>query len=100
MVFLVAANPGNKAVTLGWMGVLVPNKGKVTFTDLDSNVRFPHKLLPEESCQVWVEASELATHLKSDGFSGKVKLIGFYQDVVGRTYKSKPFEFDVDVSYA
>lgn len=100
MVFLVAANPGSTAVTLGWMGFVLPNRSKLTLTDPESNVSFPHKLLPEESCQVWIEASRLAKHLKSDGFSDNVKLIGFYKDVVGRTYKSKPFEFDVEESYA
>lgn len=100
MVFLVAANPGNKVVTVGWMGLVLPNRAKVTLTDPEGNVSFPHKLLPEESCQVWIEASKLATHLRSEGFSEKVKLVGFYKDVIGRTYKSKPFEFDLDDDYA
>jgi hypothetical protein len=100
MVFLVAANAGTKAATLAWMGFVLPNRSRLTLTDPDSNATFPHKLMPEESCQVWIEATRLAEHLKSDGFSDSVKLIGFYKNVVGRVYKSKPFEFGAEESCA
>jgi hypothetical protein len=41
-------------------------------------------------------ASTLAQRLRSMGIAGQMRVIGFYEDQVGRTYKSQPFKFDVD----
>jgi hypothetical protein len=96
MVFLSASNPGQKEVTLSSWGFVLPNKKQLFVPYPQSNVTFPYDLLPSKSCQIWIEAREIARALKSEGFSGKVKLVGFYRDQLDRTYRSKPYKFDVD----
>jgi hypothetical protein len=41
-------------------------------------------------------AGSLAQRLRAMGFAGQARVIGFYEDQVGRTYQSQPFKFDVD----
>ena len=97
MVFLSASNPGSKAITLSPWGLALPNRKLLSFHNpLGSDVQFPHELAPETSCRAWVEAKEIARAMKTEGYSDKTKVVGFYRDQVGRTYKSKPFEFDVE----
>jgi len=97
MVILSASNPGSKAITLSSWGLALPNRKHLGFPNpLGSDVQFPHELAPETSCSVWVEAKEIARAMKTEGYSDKAKVVGFYRDQVGRTYKSKPFEFDVE----
>jgi len=96
MVILSALNVGQKAVTLCSQGFLLPNGKKLVFPNPLSNVRFPHELLPGKSCQIWTEAARLARDLNAQGYSCKVKLVGFYRDEIDTIYKSKPYEFDVE----
>jgi hypothetical protein len=96
MVFLSASNPGQKAVVLSAQGFMLPDKRSMVFPNAQTNVTFPYELLPAKSCQIWIEAREIAETLKSHGFSKKVKLIGFYRDQLDKVYKSKPYKFDID----
>ena len=98
-LIVFATNAGEKAVVLSSPGLILPNQNRMWFpeTDPEFDVTFPHQLRPEHPCSAWVDPGEVGRALKSDGFSGKVKLIGFYKDAVGRTHKSKPFKFDTDV---
>jgi len=96
MVFVEAANPGQREVTLSSVGFILPLQRKVFLRQPQGSVRIPCELAPESSCQVWIDARELAALLRSNGFSGTLKLVGFYGDQVGRTHKSKAFEVDAD----
>ena len=97
MVILSASNSGSKAITLSSWGLVLPNRTHLSFPyPLGSDVRFPHELSPETSCRVWVAAKETARVMRAEGYSDKAKVVGFYRDQVDRTYKSKPFEFDVE----
>ncbi|NIN66193.1 MAG: hypothetical protein GTO63_16165 [Anaerolineae bacterium] len=96
-VFVDASNPGERAVVIRSKGFFLP-KRKERFVPRDYGADFvePCELLLEHSRQWRVAASSLADELRSMGLSGEVQLVGFYEDQVGRTYKSKPFKFDVD----
>ncbi|MEW6226591.1 MAG: hypothetical protein AB1700_00635 [Bacillota bacterium] len=96
MLFLSASNAGQKVVTLSSQGFLLPNKNQLVIPYPQSNVTFPYELLPGKSCQTWIEAREIARALKLEGIYGEVKLVGFYRDQVDKTYRSKPYKFDVD----
>ena len=96
MVFVEAANPGQKPVTLSSVGFILPFQSKVFLRQPQGTVRIPCELAPESSCQIWIGAREMAALLRSHGLSGKLKVVGFYADQVGRTHKSKPFEVDAD----
>ena len=100
VLFLEASNPGEKAVILNSMGLILPGDSKVVCTNPQNRVKFPHHLDPEQSCRGWSQAGEIASQLKARGFHSRVKIVGFYNDEVGRIHKSKPFEFDVDDDYA
>ena len=68
----------------------------LVFPNPRSNVVFPCELLPGNNCKVWSPLTDLARQLKEEGFSGKVKLVGFCRDAVGTTYKGKRWKLDVD----
>ena len=57
---------------------------------------FPHKLCARESCTVCVSPRLMALALIDGGHGGSVKLRGCYKDQLGRKYKSKRFQFDID----
>jgi len=91
-----ALNTGRKTVTLSSMGLILPNKKFYTFLQPNSNVSFPYDLPEGKNCSVWIETKELAENLKNEGYSGEVKLIGYYGDAIGGRYKSEPFNFDIN----
>lgn len=91
-----ASNPGHKPITLSSQGFILPDKKRMFLRNPGSDVRFPHVLEPERSCTVWIDAHDLAHYLKSEGYSDKIKVVGFYLDQVGRIYKSRGWEFDIE----
>jgi hypothetical protein len=97
VVMLTAKNPGKQTVTLSMPGFLLPQDMNASLPYPQSNVNFPFELSPEKSCSVWIDIKKFARQLKSEGFYGKVTLIGYYRDLVGRTYKSKKWEFNTDM---
>ena len=96
VLFISALNPGQKVVTLSSAGLVLPDKNQLVLPNPYTNVTLPHELLPGKSCHIWIETKEIAKVLKANGFSGKVRLVGFYRDQIDKTYKSKPYRFDVD----
>ena len=96
MLLIEATNPGNRTVILNTIGIFLPDGKTVAFPNPQSNVRFPHPLPEGNSCTVWTPLKELAQQLRQEGYSGKVKLVGFYRDQLGTQYKSNAFAFDMD----
>jgi hypothetical protein len=94
VVMLTAKNPGRQTVTLSTPGFFLPGKKGLSFMNPQSNVTFPHELAPEKSCQVWMDLKEFSRELIAEGYYGEIKLVGFFSDMVGRTYKSKKWEFN------
>jgi hypothetical protein len=97
-VFVEASNRGQRGVVLASKGFVVPgHKRPIRPRWADSpGFREPYELLLEHRCQWQMAASTLAQRLRSMGIAGQMRVIGFYEDQVGRTYKSQPFKFDVD----
>jgi len=94
---LSASNEGQKLFTLAAAGVDFPSNNKLIYPTLSQyDVTFPYKLGPGESCKILIQAQKLAIELKSEGTSGKVKVVGFYQDQINNIYRSKPFDFGID----
>jgi hypothetical protein len=96
MIFLEAANAGRTTVTLSSPFFRLPDKQQVVFPNPQTNATFPHELLPGKSCRIWIGAREFASTLKSNGYSGKVKITGVYRDQVDSCYNSKQSQFDID----
>lgn len=98
-LFISAYNIGNRPVTISSFGLIVPKKNDrryMTFFDFNSNLEFPYEVYPGKSCEVWQEPEWVANNLKSEGFTGKVKVKGFYRDQTKREYRGKKFIFDID----
>ena len=98
-LMVTVSNPGNRSVSLGGVGILLPNRMQVVlFPDLtNSDFQLPFELTGGNSCKVWTGVEGLAETVRNEGFSGQVKLVGFCRDRIGTTYKSKPYKFDTAV---
>jgi hypothetical protein len=96
VVFVSAANPGSRPVSLNGLGFLLPDGRQCVLPYSESDVEFPHELMEGRSCRIWIPTKVLAHELRGLGFSGTIKLKGFYNDAVGTTYKSKPTKFEIN----
>lgn len=67
--------------------------GWLNFSTRDIDI---HKIPPNETCEINDNPIDIAQRLKSMGFSGKMELVGFCEDLTTRTHQSKPIEFDID----
>lgn len=89
MLFLEAANIGNKEVTMSSCALRLPTKQTLVFLDPQTNKKLPHKLPPGESLSVWSTESDITERLRSAGFKNAVKIRGVYRDAIGNSYISK-----------
>jgi hypothetical protein len=97
MLVLEAANSGSQPVTLnGIPSLLLPDKQKVILLGAESDVEFPHELLPGKKCTFWRDIKKLASSLKTKGYSGQLNVVGEFKDAIGNSYKSKSFPFDIE----
>jgi hypothetical protein len=96
-LFLEASNPGHKAVVVNIPGLELPDGRFMSFPYSPSNVTFPFKLQPEDSCRIAVDLKKAANQLRAEGFNGKITVVGYINDAVGRRHKSKPYKIDLDI---
>ncbi|HWO01926.1 MAG TPA: hypothetical protein VNS63_21935 [Blastocatellia bacterium] len=95
-LLLKAVNVGERPVVLDSHALLFPNREAMAFPLAEADVRFPHELLPENSCTVYFDARKLVptlTRLKKNR-RGMVYLWGFYKDMAGRMNMCKKLELD------
>ena len=95
VVALTAANPGDRAVTLGLATLTLPNGWNVVPARSNSEVAFPYELPEGKSCTCWIDSPELAAVVAEQGYRSSVKLVATYRSVLGATYRSKKMKFDV-----
>jgi len=96
LLFLAASNPGHKTVMVNVPGFILPDGREMVFPAPDSDVSFPFELSPEHDCRIWIDMKKIARQLHTEGFSGTIKIVGFYRDAVGRKHKSKPYKLNVE----
>lgn len=94
------SNIGNRPACIKSCGFILPNKMYLTFTNPypHAMAELPHDLLEGKNFTFWYPIGLMAETLRKDGFGDTVRLIGFYKDAIGNTYKSKPLSFDIDKS--
>src|ERR1051326_1405690 len=97
VVMLTAKNLGQQTATLSIPGFFLPNRMQMSIPNPNSIVQFPYEIPPDKNCQVWIDLKKFAGQLKHTGFYGEITLVGFYKDLVGRTYKSKKWKFNIDI---
>lgn len=95
MLFLKAANRGDRVVTLNSHGVRLPDKTTLYTPVPISDVSFPFELQKDKSCTVYIPLEELERDLRNSGYENQVKLVGIYADMVGRKYRSKRLTLDL-----
>ena len=96
VITLRIVNMGSKEVTLNSMGYILPDGTKVILIEPQSNVSFPHTLSEGKDCSIWNEQREWAEELRRLGYSGNIKIIGFYGSNTGEIFKSEPIDFDIE----
>ena len=96
VILMTIANPGSRSITVSSALVWLPNKKQLLLSDQRSNITYPHTLQEGNNCLLWVDPYEIAAICSEEGFTGKVKLLGIVKDALGKTYKSKPFVFNVE----
>ena len=99
-ISISAQNTGYRDITLSSMGFILPDKKYILIVEPQSNVRFPYTLSEGKECSVWKTQKELAIELKKNGYSGKIKLRGYYRSAVGKIFNSKATTFDIEKTLA
>ena len=95
-LFITASNPSSRTVTLSSMGFILPNKKYLIFTYPESNVSFPYEVQTGKNCMVWCDIYDIAVQLKKQNYEGDINLIGFYKDQLGKEYKSKKMNVNIN----
>ncbi len=95
MIFLTAANPGHRAVTLTSVGLRLPDGKSLVNVDDAGTARLPHHLTEGTTITQWMPLEGVKESLRRKGVYGRVKLFAYYGDAVGATHKSKPFTIQV-----
>ena len=84
-----AANAGDRTTTLTGVGIALP-RDKNIYVLRPQMVSFPCDLRSGQSVSELIVESEVRSQLRNEGFSGTVRLRGFYDDVFGAKHLSKP----------
>ncbi len=97
LIIIEAVNTGAKDVALISVGLRMPDDPR----DKDRNMwmslqyivvhspSFPHVLKPDRKVVQCVREVELADRMRSQGFSGEVRVIPFFDDEAGRRWKAE-----------
>lgn len=96
VILVEAINNGYVDVTLTSTGVILPNKISAYFLSPLNNVQLPSTLSQGKSYTVWREIGEFSQELRRNGYSGKIKLKGFYRTATGEVFKSKGLSFEIE----
>lgn len=93
-----ATNRGQQPVNLKSAGFLLPDKSQYFLPQASGTEQLPHQLNGGDSCSVWADPGDIAFELKRHGYSGLIKLRGFYLDGTGSRRLSSRFGFDVEMN--
>jgi sRNA-binding regulator protein Hfq len=99
-ISISAMNIGYRDVTLNSMGFILPDEKYIMIIEPQSNVKFPYTLSEGKECSVSKMQKQLAKELRKHGYSGKIKLRGYYRSAIGTIFKSKPVDFDIEKALA
>ena len=97
VIIVEARNHGAHMVKLRSFGIEVPEIESLIVgygaRAFQSDVSFPCRLEPNDSCSVWIEQNFLAQAIREKNAIGTATLVGFYRDAVGNEYNSAPMKF-------
>jgi hypothetical protein len=106
---LTAMNKGERTVMLGFVGFDLPYKNlfHILFRRREKYIlqfplpdklghKLPYELIPGTSFDYSTPFGDLARSLLNSGYSGDVKVSGYFKDQVGNIYRTKKFVFNID----
>jgi hypothetical protein len=95
-ILVTAFNKGQQPVTLVAGGLRLPNNQTTHHFGPSGTAKFPHDLQRGQNCYMVLPKRDVAEALKRAGFSGTIKVNGFYRDTLDKTYTSGHFKVEVD----
>lgn len=96
-VLMEGKNSGERPVHISFGGISLPN-GMVIALPASRFVQgMPHDLLDGKSLTAFASAEELAGHLREQGYTGDVVIVGVLRSALGVEYKSDPFTVNVEL---
>lgn len=95
-LLLTVMNKGRQMVALGMRGFELPSGAILYLDDEPASHQLPHALAPGERTDACPSAAGIARDLSNLGMHGTIRLVGFYADQLGNTYRSKPITLDID----
>jgi hypothetical protein len=95
MMMIEAANHGHRSVTVTSAGLLLPDRRQLFYLASAGTVPLPYHLNEGTSCKQWMPLTVIQEELRKSGFSGKVKVRGFYLDALNNRHLSEPAEVDL-----
>lgn len=95
-VLVTALNTGQLAVTLVEAGLRLPNNQHTTHFSPSGTAHFPHELKRGQNCFIVVPIREVAVALKRGGFSGTIRVKGFYRDALDKRHTSGRFKVNIE----
>lgn len=96
LILIEGANKGRESVTLQSGGVRLPKDMKVYMFNPAYGVTFPCELQRGKNVTIRKNRKEFAQDLLSRGYTGRLKIRGFYTDALGKVHTSKTVKFDVE----
>lgn len=98
LLSLTANNIGPTVVNLASAGLILPDNRKMTYVQPDEYTggTLPARKSPGESLTISREYDNIKRQLREQGFSGEVKLKGFFRDQVGNEYQGKEIRIPLD----
>ncbi len=93
-VVVTAMNTGHRTVSLRAAGIRLPDGRDTMYLRQSGDARFPHDLEGGQSCMICIPLQAVRGGLQQAGFSGRIRLTGYFRDALDKTYKSKRFKFD------
>lgn len=96
MFILNGANIGHVDTTLSGHAITPHDGSQIIFRRPGAEHQFPYVLEPGKSCTLWLPAKEIASSLKSHGFSGVINIRGVLKDQTGKRFKSKAVQFNIE----
>jgi hypothetical protein len=91
---LEAANHGHRSVTVQSAGLQLPGGRRLFFMN-GGSAKLPCHLTEGTSCTQWTPLAVIEGELRKLGFSGKVKVTGFYLDALNNRHLSEPIKIDL-----
>lgn len=95
-LIIQVVNTGSRNVTIDKPQFRLPDENVLAFPWAQSDASFPCELSDGKRCTVLFSRKAITQKLRSEGYAGTIKLIGFCSDTIGKNYESKPLKCNLN----